>query len=340
MHGRFPHCHAGREQLQCTAATGDHTIEYTLTAPAGMDAWRLDTHVIHDIYNYARYGSALDRKATFTAGTGALHLRHQLLARDTAGYLYRLNGTGKPAAPFSPRSPIGPGWQAYNQLTKLSPVTEDVDYADGAPAGALRSHGDLVARDASGTLWYYQRQFIYEPAKMYKARTKVSTGWNTYTLLAGAGDVSGDKLPDLLTRDGSGVLWLHKGTGKATSPFATRTKVGGGWNTYNKILGGADLTGDRKPDLVARDTSGTLWLDRGTGQSSTPFTTRTKIGGGWQAYNALTVVGDVTDNGKADLLARDATGALWLYKGTGLSSAPFATRTKISTGWQGYNTLV
>ncbi|WP_338672696.1 VCBS repeat-containing protein [Streptomyces sp. SCSIO 30461] len=330
----------GGNNLACEASSGDHTIEYTLTAPPGMDTWRIATHVVHDIYQLAPYGSALDRTSTFTAGTGTLHLRHQLLARDTSGSLYRFAGTGKPTTPLSTRSLIGTGWQTYNQITKLDPVSEDLRYLKGVPAGAQHGHGDLVARDAKGTLWYYQRQFTFKAKETFKARVKVGTGWNAYDTLTGAGDVNGDKRSDLLARDKTGVLWLYKGTGKPSAPFATRVRVGGGWQAYNRLAGSADLTGDTHPDLLARDKTGVLWLYKGTGKPSAPFATRVRVGGGWQTYDALSVVGDLTDNGKADLIARDGSGALWLYKGTGRSSAPLATRTKIATSGKGYNNLL
>ncbi|MFF9017398.1 hypothetical protein ACF09C_31100 [Streptomyces sp. NPDC014870] len=74
-----------------------------------------------------------------------------------------------------------------------------------------------MGRDASGTLWYYDSQFVYNE-------------------LAGAGDANRDGFMDLLARDTTGMLWLYKGTGNTTTPFTTRTKIGGGWNTYNRLF--------------------------------------------------------------------------------------------------------
>ncbi|MGW1881299.1 FG-GAP-like repeat-containing protein, partial [Streptomyces sp. NPDC001970] len=59
-------------------------------------------------------------------------------------------------------------------------------------------------------------------------------------------------------------------------------------NIYNQLSATGDLTADGKSDLVARDTTGTLWLYRGTGNAAAPFATRTKIGGGWNIYNNIT----------------------------------------------------
>ncbi|MFF8593011.1 FG-GAP-like repeat-containing protein [Streptomyces sp. NPDC015220] len=152
-------------------------------------------------------------------------------------------------------------------------------------------------------------------------------------------DLTGDGRPDLVARDNSGILWLYKGTGTATTPYATRTKIGGGWNTYNSLTSTGDLTGDGRSDLIARDNSGVLWLYKGTGTATTPYATRTKIGGGWNTYNALSGSGDLTGDGQPDLIARDNSGILWLYKGTGTATTPYATRTKIGGGWNTYNAL-
>ncbi|GAA0612058.1 VCBS repeat-containing protein [Streptomyces crystallinus] len=64
------------------------------------------------------------------------------------------------------------------------------------------------------------------------------------------------------------------------------------------------------------------------------------IGGGWQVYNTITGVGYVTGDGKADLVARDASGTLRLYQGTGNATVAFKTRTKIGGGWNTYTTLL
>ncbi|MDX6331592.1 MAG: hypothetical protein QOI83_3975, partial [Streptomycetaceae bacterium] len=69
--------------------------------------------------------------------------------------------------------------------------------------------------------------------KPFAARIQVRTGW-AYTKLVATGDMNNDGIADLLVRDSSGVLWLYKGTGKATSGiFAARVRIGAGWNQYN-----------------------------------------------------------------------------------------------------------
>ncbi|MEV4334157.1 VCBS repeat-containing protein [Streptomyces sp. NPDC049597] len=331
----------GALNLMCRLEPGDHTIGYELTPASGIHAWRMQAATMYDIYTRSGFDDPLVRQAgNFSTEGAPLFPRHHLLARDTTGQLFLYHGKGTAGTTFFSRTPVGSGWQTYNQLTRLSPLAEDLTYWSApAPAGSTRGRGDLVARDSTGNLWYYDRQFAY--GKPYATRVKVGSGWNIYNQLTGAGDANRDGRMDLVARDASGILWLYKGTGSTGSArFATRTKIGGGWHIYNQLTAGADLNSDAKPDLLARDTSGVLWLYKGTGSTTAPYATRVKVGSGWQIYNQLSLTGDLTDDGKADAVARDASGVLWLYKGTGSTTAPFATRTKIGSGWNIYNSIL
>ncbi|KOX45430.1 alpha integrin [Streptomyces sp. NRRL F-7442] len=168
--------------------------------------------------------------------------------------------------------------------------------------------------------------------------TLVGKGWGIYDRLLSAGNLGGAAADDLIARDKSGVLWLYLGYGNGT--LTQRYKIGGGWNTYTHIAGKGDLTGDGKDDIVAKDKSGVLWLYKGTGNYKAPFTSRTRIGGGWNTYNNLVTVGDIDIDGITDLVARDKDGALYVYKGTGKAAAPYKSRVKIgSGGWNTYRIL-
>ncbi|MGW0939877.1 FG-GAP repeat domain-containing protein [Streptomyces sp. NPDC002666] len=331
----------GGSALLCHVSPGEQTIDYTVTASSGLDAWRFETNTRYNIYT-SEWPSLWDEfsaQSAFAVSGGPLRLNHRLLARDNTGKLWNYQGSGRASVPFYSRGSAGPGWNAYNALTKLSPVTEDLRYdRGGTPSAAdLRGRGDVVGRDSTGHLWYYHRTFAWWP---FSHRTPVGAGWQIYNVITGGGDVNGDQSSDLLAKDAAGVLWLYKGTGTTSAPFTARTRIGGGWNTYNQLAGSADLTNDGKPDLLARDAAGVLWLYKGTGNASEPFTARTRIGGGWNTYSAVSVVGDLTQDRKPDLVARDAAGVLWLYKGTGNASEPFTARTRIGGGWNTYNAIL
>ncbi|MEU3460787.1 N-acetylmuramoyl-L-alanine amidase [Streptomyces sp. NPDC006733] len=251
--------------------------------------------------------------------------RSDLLARDTAGVLWQYQGSGTAGVPFLYRYRLSAGWQGYNALIDLSGFR-----ANGT--------GDLIAREPSGTLWYYKG--TGNVAAPFAPRVKAGTGYQIYNGLIGVGDVSADGKPDLIARDTAGVLWLLRGTGNPAAPFTARVKIGTGWQMHNMLVGGGDLTGDGKVDLIARDTSGNLWLYRGTGNVAAPWAARLKVGTGWQMHNLIVGTSDLSGDGKADLLARDTTGKLWLYRGTGNAAAPFAARTLVTSGWQMYNALI
>ncbi|MFF0478355.1 FG-GAP repeat domain-containing protein [Streptomyces sp. NPDC004284] len=196
---------------------------------------------------------------------------------------------------------------------------------------------DVLARDASGTLWR-DDLFDWPVGGQVKTarRTKIGAGWNTYKQIEAVGNIAGSSAGDLVALDGSGYLWQYQGRGDGS--FAGRVKVGGGWGGYTKLTGGSDLNGDGRPDLLAADASGTLWLYKGTGSSTTPFATRVRVGGGWGIYNQLTAVGNIAGSSAGDLVARDASGVLWLYQGNGAGG--FSTRVKVGSGWGAFSQLV
>ncbi|MFE2042217.1 trypsin-like serine protease [Streptomyces sp. NPDC059477] len=166
---------------------------------------------------------------------------------------------------------------------------------------------------------------------------KLADNWKTRTQMVLPGDVTGDYLPDLLSVDSAGVLWIYPGKGNGT--FAARVKVGSGWNQYNVVLGHGDFTGDGRTDLIARTKTGsTVYLYKGTGKAGTgAFSARVKVRT-WSGFNAFDAVGDITGDGKADLLARTPAGKLSLYPGTGKATSEiFATPIEIGTDFKQYD---
>ncbi|MFD3662323.1 FG-GAP repeat domain-containing protein [Streptomyces sp. NPDC058659] len=328
--------------LYCELEPGDHVISYELTSAPGQYAQKYVAYTNYNLYTAATPPEADVRQtsAPFTVQGSPVRPFHGLMARDSTGKLWKYSGTRNAEAPLAFRDLIGSGWQAYTALTSLSPSTQ-APYVPGSvkPSAVTRGLGDVVARDSSGTLWYYDRQLVAD--KPFAPRVRVGTGWNTYDRINGAGDLDRDGYVDLLARDKAGVLWLYKGTGRLVdgNRFKARGRVGAGWGGYDRLAGGDDLTGDGRPDLLARDKAGVMWLYKGTGSGTAPYASRTRVGAGWGGYDQLVVTGDLTDDGRADAVARDRAGVLWLYKGTGKATAPFASRTRIGGGWGEFNHL-
>ncbi|MFF0423194.1 FG-GAP repeat domain-containing protein [Streptomyces sp. NPDC004520] len=238
---------------------------------------------------------------------------------------YRWELTAKPT------NGIGGDLQEIGHFTVTrSPKVHD--YTDnGSP--------DLLGRGSNGVLFRIDTVYDAWKGKVAPAEdpTYIGSGWN-YPQMESVGDVAGTSAPDVIGVDSGGVLWLHPGTGDWRNPLGARVKVGGGWQIYNKLAGGSDLTGDGRADLVATDKSGVLWLYKGTGNTAAPFAPRKQIGTGWGIYNQLTATGNLAGGAAGDLVARDSAGVLWLYLGKG--DGTFASRVKIGAGWNQYSQIV
>ncbi|MFD4510150.1 trypsin-like serine protease [Streptomyces sp. NPDC058457] len=198
---------------------------------------------------------------------------------------------------------------------------------------------DLVYRLASSGDVYWDHVVLNSDQTSGSwVKTKIFTNWKTRKAIVIPGDLTGDYLPDVLSEDSSGVLWLYPGKGDGT--FAARVRIGGGWSQYNQLRGVGDFNGDGKADLLARKSSGgDLYLYKGTGKSGTGlFSARVKVRSGWTGFNTLAAVGDLTGDGKADLVARTTGGTLYLYPGTGKATSEiFGTRKSLGTGFQQYD---
>ncbi|XUM00313.1 hypothetical protein ACQ86F_25720 [Streptomyces venezuelae ATCC 10712] len=228
-----------------------------------------------------------------------------LIVRNN-GNLDRLDLTHTTAVPGfgTVRTGIGYGWDIYDRVE----TTRNI-------AGSALP--DLVARDKKGDLWLYQGN----ARGGYDARTRIGGGWQVYDQIAAGSDLNRDGRPDLVATDKAGDLWLHQGTGVATAPFAPRTKIGHGWNAFDRIAATGNIGGDPSGDLVARDRSGVLWLYLGRGDGT--FAARTRIGAGWNTYADFTSVADANGNGVDDLVGINSLGDAKLYLGTGYWTAPY-----------------
>ncbi|MFH8717304.1 FG-GAP repeat domain-containing protein [Streptomyces zaomyceticus] len=300
-----------------TAATWDGVFPDWSAARNGAYTWTLTAKPLNGI------GPDLVRTGTLTvdSGTGPHDYSDSgapdLLVRNDDGRLlsYDFRQILTHYAHVSERTDHGGGWNTYDRVISTGDV-----------AGSR--FADVVGRDRSGVLWFYQGT-----GTSLARRIEVGGGWQTYDKITAGSDLTGDGRADLLAADKTGVLWLYHSTGSATKPFAPRIRIGGGWQTYDRITATGNIAGARGGDLVARDRDGVLWLYLGKGDGT--FTTRTRIGGGWQEYDEIVGIGDADRDGRADLLvdgkAMYRGQSLSYYKGTGDVRAPFAPRRKLST---------
>ncbi|WOX12590.1 trypsin-like serine protease [Streptomyces sp. N50] len=196
---------------------------------------------------------------------------------------------------------------------------------------------DWIYRTTAGAVYWDHFQLNSARDDGSWVSTKIFANWKTRTRIIAPGDVTGDYLPDLVSVDSAGVLWIYPGKGNGT--FSSPSRVGGGWSQYNTLVGHGDFNGDGKADLLARNKStGVVYLYKGAGKSGTgAFAARVKVRT-WGSYNAFDAVGDFTGDGKADLLIRNASNALYLYPGTGKATSEiFGTPKSLGTGFQQYD---
>ncbi|MFE3070850.1 FG-GAP repeat domain-containing protein [Streptomyces sp. NPDC059247] len=285
-----------------------------------------------------------------------------VVARDTNGGLFFYGSTGNTSAPLKNRKSIGTGWNIYNQI-----VAADDANGDG--------RADLLARDRKGDLWAYPG--LGDGRVAGRQRIPSDGPWISVDQFGGGGGVPSSGKNAFVARDARGTLFwyagLNNGQVKARQQWGTDggwaganityvsstdrdtfgdlletyqgrlykgdVDLGGGWQIYNLLIGPGDLNGDGKGDLLARDRSGVLWLYPGNGEG-TSLGARVRIGSGWNAYNRVLGAGDYSGDGRTDLLARDGSGVLWMYRGTGSATTPFSGRVRIGAGWGTYKQLV
>jgi hypothetical protein len=191
---------------------------------------------------------------------------------------------------------------------------------------------DLVARDSVGQLWLYPGN----GTGGFLPRRLMASGWNAFTAIVTPGDVTGDGIGDVLAKTAAGQLRLYPGNG-AGGFLVSRLIGASGWNAITAMTAAGDMTGDGRLDVLARDSAGRLWLYPMVGTGT--FQPRRLIGAsGWNAMTAIMGAGDLSGDRRADLLARDGVGTLWLYRSNGTGG--FSARTSAGTGWQGMTALV
>ncbi|HCU48634.1 MAG TPA: hypothetical protein DGG94_02190, partial [Micromonosporaceae bacterium] len=176
----------------------------------------------------------------------------------------------------------------------------------------------------------------------WRATESLSTWDTTYGTLSqlnNLGQTSPPLNPDndnLCTRytyarnTGRNLLW-HKGTGGGGINAAAMGSGGVDFTGYRELMSPGDFSGDGKPDLVAikeSDGKAYLWLGDGTGGvQGTP----TVIATGWGVFSKMFSTGDVTGDGRPDLLVMTWAGDVWLAPnvgGTGLGGG-----TLVVSGW-------
>ncbi|MGW0858670.1 FG-GAP repeat domain-containing protein [Streptomyces sp. NPDC002690] len=241
-----------------------------------------------------------------------------LLARNATGfYLYPGNGKAN-AYPFGAQIKIGgAGWSQYNQ------ITGGTDYNGNGTA-------DLTVRGYDGKLYFYDGK----GNGFFQDRVAQSTtGWNTVTQLAGAGNNPAFGKSGVFARTSNGTLYYYEGTG--LGKLSAKYLIGTGWTrSVSSLTHSVSLTSTGVSDLIEHSSyDGHLYNTASYAQNDP------EVAAGSKSYNLVVGPGDLNGDGKSDLIARSST-ALYFYAGNG-NGLSFQGRVQVGgAGWSQYNKLV
>lgn len=184
---------------------------------------------------------------------------------------------------------------------------------------------DVYGRTADGT--FYRLPFT---GSALGAATRLGGGWNVMNVLGHGSDLNGNGTAELLARDTSGAVWCYPVP--TTGTLTVRTRVTGVPATTDRLTGIGDATSDGRSDFLGVDrATGTLWLYAGDGACG--FSSRTSLGGGWNAMDTIVGAGDADLDGRADFWARDSTtNTLWTYRTDGAGAIRWP-RVRVGGGW-------
>ncbi|MFF5435498.1 FG-GAP repeat domain-containing protein [Streptomyces griseofuscus] len=207
--------------------------------------------------------------------------------------------------------------------------------------GGQTAYHDFVARDRGGDLLTINSAgaFTFQQSTgtgTFSGKTSAS-GWPTSAVAVafGTGD---DQCNNVLVRLGSGELRGYRPGCGALKPSTPYTSLGTGWNAYDNLTAPGDLTGDSRPDLLARKKStGDIYLFAARSDGS--LAAGKKIRTAWTGYTRIVGAGDLDGDGYGDVLARDKAGTLYRYNGTG--TGLLKDRVKVFSNWgDSYNAIV
>jgi len=221
---------------------------------------------------------------------------------------------GDPAGGVGAPVRWGTGWGGLDQVSSA-----DLD-------GDARN-GDLLVRQADGRMRSY---YADETGRLTRMNT-FGSGWGSLDSLTSGPDWNGDGVPDLVARVvSSGDLRLYAGTGERDfdlDPLVADTGVPEA--DLVRLVG--DVDGDGLSDAVARTATGDLIGLRGRGDGRFDRLP-TRIGAGWGIFDLIEPVGDYTNDGVPDLIARTDDGDVRVYAMT--SAFGFAWQLPVASGWQ------
>ncbi|MEP9383930.1 FG-GAP-like repeat-containing protein [Nocardioides cheoyonin] len=233
--------------------------------------------------------------------------------KDGRLYLFRGAGNGTFGAPTAIAATTN-SWSSYAGITGYGDIDNDGD-------------NDLFARTKDGRGWTLPgngKGGFGKPLGPYVAMRSAGS-------VIGMAQMAGNLIPDLLVRTGT-KLGIVPSNGRRnlappidtglTLPNITRIMVAGDWDR------------DGHGDFITRNTSGVLYLYRGTGNGR--FRPAVKLATGFGNVRWPVVAGDITGDGYPDIQGQMVNGKLRIWPGRGTKGlgASYVSHSAISASAQ------
>ncbi|MFE0628793.1 FG-GAP-like repeat-containing protein [Streptomyces sp. NPDC058864] len=150
-------------------------------------------------------------------------------------------------------------------------------------------------------------------------------------------DFDGDGVGELVALSNSGLLRYDTFGTSGGDLWTTSSR---GWDTGYRFVPFGDLDGDGCADTLVRNNAGQLFRFSAKCAGAIDKTSpKLLLGSGFNAYNVLTSPGDVTGDGRADLLARKtSTSDVYLFAAT--SAGKLAAGKKVFNHWSGQKKIL
>ncbi|MET7441679.1 trypsin-like serine protease [Streptomyces sp. NPDC004082] len=213
---------------------------------------------------------------------------------------------------------------AYPVFTKVSSYTWAAQPRIDDTDESFDGRADLLARTPSGGLFEQDSKGTSLAQRKYLGGGWESISWGLQA------DLDRDFFQDWIVRDKTDGKIYREYLDHASGEY-TWMQISSVWGGYKSYAVPGDMTGDARPDLVAVDADGSVYLypGKGTGQ----FYPRVKVVD--RAWKNVKIFGhgDLSGDGRADLLVRNSSGVLYLYRGTQQEHTPWSARIQARTGW-------
>jgi hypothetical protein len=182
---------------------------------------------------------------------------------------------------------------------------------------------DLVAMKAGGALYLFPGK---GKARKLAPRVRLGSLPADVDGLLGTGDLTGDRISDLVVRR-AGLVTIYAGT--------RGPKLGLAYGSYPNLAGlgrmsSGQLAGGASSEILGEDSAGRLVVIAGNGRRNLggAVTTNLTLPGATQVLD----VGDWDRNGTTDLITREASGDLLVLR-PGLGNGKFGRGRSLGTGW-------